>query len=107
MIAAKTLSLAAIVMTAAYVTSAHAEILIAAAGPFTGQNIFRGEQIQRGAEIAVADINARGGVLGQKVELMLAERCLAPSLLTHINIGSKESALKFSELVEGGRQSWH
>ena len=77
--------------------------VIATAGPFTGENIFRGEQIRWGAEIAVTDIKARGDVLGQKVELMLAERCLAPSLLTHINIGSKESALKFSELVEGGR----
>ncbi len=62
MIAAKTLSLAAVVMTAAYVTSAHAEILIATAGPFTGQNIFRGEQIQHGAEMAVTDINATNGL---------------------------------------------
>jgi branched-chain amino acid transport system substrate-binding protein len=78
MIAAKTLSLAAIVMTAAYVTSAHAEILIATAGPFTGQNIFRGEQIQHGAEMAVADINATGGVLGQRVALTLADDACDP-----------------------------
>jgi branched-chain amino acid transport system substrate-binding protein len=73
MISARTLSLAAIVMTAAYVTSAHAEILIGVAGPITGKNVFRGEQIQQGAEMAVAHINARGGVLGENVRLIIGD----------------------------------
>ncbi len=42
------------------VTSAMAEILISTAGPMTGQYASFGEQMKRGAEMAVADINAAG-----------------------------------------------
>ncbi len=78
MIAAKTLSLAAIVMTAAYVTSAHAEILIAVAGPMTGQYVWTGEEQNQGAQAAVADINAKGGVLGQDVRLIVGDDACDP-----------------------------
>jgi branched-chain amino acid transport system substrate-binding protein len=61
-----------------YLVSAPAEILIATAGPFTGTNIFRGEQIQQGAEMAVADINASGGLLGEQVELLIADDACDP-----------------------------
>jgi branched-chain amino acid transport system substrate-binding protein len=44
----------------------------------TGQNIWRGEQIQQGAQMAVADINARGGVLGQRVVLQVADDACSP-----------------------------
>ena len=37
---------------------------IAVVGPITGSNAALGEQMKRGAEMAVADINAKGGVLG-------------------------------------------
>ena len=70
--------IAAVTMTAISGTCVRAEILIATAGPFTGQNIFRGEQIQHGAEMAVADINATGGVLGQQVALTLADDACDP-----------------------------
>ena len=69
---------AAVALMALSLTSARAEILIAVAGPQTGQNIFRGEQIQHGAEMAVADINERGGVLGQRVELLIADDACDP-----------------------------
>ena len=36
------------------------------AGPMTGLNAWFGEQFERGAELAVADLNAEGGVLGQR-----------------------------------------
>ena len=39
-----------------------AQIRIATAGPMTGQYASFGEQMRRGAEMAVADINAAGGV---------------------------------------------
>jgi branched-chain amino acid transport system substrate-binding protein len=39
----------------------------------TGSNAWPGEQMQRGAELAVADINAAGGVLGQSVRLLAAD----------------------------------
>jgi len=53
--------------------SARAEVLIGAAGPITGQLAWIGEQLQRGAETAVADVNAGGGVLGQQVEIIIAD----------------------------------
>ncbi len=73
MIASKNLSLAIVVMTAAYVTSAHAEILIGVAGPITGQYVWTGDEQLRGAEMAVADINAKGGVLGENVRLIVGD----------------------------------
>ena len=42
-------------------------IPIAVVGPLTGSNAAIGEQMKRGAEMAVADVNAKGGVLGKKL----------------------------------------
>ena len=64
------LAAVAIVMLAAALGGpARADILIGMAGPMTGRVAWIGEQFQRGAERAVADINATGGVLGQQVQL--------------------------------------
>lgn len=52
---------------------AHADILIAAAGPITGPLAAMGEQMLAGARQAVADINETGGVLGQKLELAVGD----------------------------------
>lgn len=41
--------------------SAQAQIRIAAAGPFTGKNIFEGERVQEGAQLAVANLKEGGG----------------------------------------------
>ena len=58
--------------------SAMAEILIATAGPMTGQYASFGEQMKRGAEMAVEDINAKGGVLGQKLKLTIGDDACDP-----------------------------
>jgi branched-chain amino acid transport system substrate-binding protein len=58
--------------------SAMAEILIATAGPMTGQYASFGEQMRRGAEMAVADINAKGGVLGQQLKLTVGDDACDP-----------------------------
>ncbi len=58
--------------------AAQAEIVIATAGPMTGQYASFGEQMQRGAEMAVADINAAGGVLGQKLKLSIGDDACDP-----------------------------
>jgi len=60
-------------LSIAAVVSAHAEVLIGVAGPMTGANAWPGEQMQRGAELAVADINAGGGILGDDVRLVAAD----------------------------------
>jgi branched-chain amino acid transport system substrate-binding protein len=52
---------------------ARADILIGMAGPMTGKEAWYGEQMERGAQMAVADINASGGVLGQQVRLITAD----------------------------------
>src|SRR4051794_3731151 len=50
-----------------------ADVLIGVAGPMTGKEAWPGEQMQRGAELAVSDINAAGGVLGQQVQMVTAD----------------------------------
>ncbi len=58
--------------------AAHAEILIATAGPMRGQYAALGEQLRRGAEQAVTDINAAGGVNGQLLVLEVADDACDP-----------------------------
>jgi branched-chain amino acid transport system substrate-binding protein len=66
-------AIAILILAIALGYPARAEILIGAAGPITGQLAWIGEQMQRGAELAVADINVAGGVLGQQVRLITAD----------------------------------
>jgi branched-chain amino acid transport system substrate-binding protein len=57
---------------------AKADIQIAVAGPITGSNAAFGEQLQKGAQQAVKDINAKGGVLGQKLVLSIGDDACDP-----------------------------
>jgi branched-chain amino acid transport system substrate-binding protein len=66
-------AVAVFVFAASLGSPARADILIGMAGPITGKEAWLGEQFQRGAELAVADINAAGGVLGQTVELITVD----------------------------------
>jgi branched-chain amino acid transport system substrate-binding protein len=52
---------------------ARAEIRIGVAGPMTGKDAWFGEQMRRGADQAVTDLNAAGGVLGEQVRLIAAD----------------------------------
>lgn len=54
------------------------DITIASAGPMTGQYAAFGAQLKRGAEMAVADINARGGVMGRKLKLEIGDDACDP-----------------------------
>ena len=58
--------------------SAYADMTIATAGPITGPYAIFGEQMKRGAEKAVADLNAKGGVLGQKLKLEVGDDACDP-----------------------------
>ncbi len=73
-------TLAAVAMAAAtaFSSAALAEIKIAVAGPMTGQYAAFGEQMRIGAEAAVADINAAGGVLGQQLTLSVGDDACDP-----------------------------
>lgn len=54
------------------------DIIIAVAGPMTGQYSVFGEQMKRGAERAVADINAKGGIAGRKIRLEVGDDACDP-----------------------------
>ena len=54
------------------------DIPIAVVGPVTGSNAALGEQMTRGAKMAVSDINAKGGVLGKKLALIIADDACDP-----------------------------
>ena len=70
--------IAAAAIAAVSLTAAKAEIKISTAGPITGQYASFGEQMKRGAEMAVADINAAGGVLGQQLVLLIGDDACDP-----------------------------
>jgi len=59
-------------------SAAWADITIATAGPMTGQYASFGAQMKAGAEQAVEDINAAGGVLGQKLMLEIGDDACDP-----------------------------
>lgn len=50
--------------------AAHAEVNIGLIGPFTGGSAPMGESMRAGARVAVAELNAHGGVNGEKVNLI-------------------------------------
>src|SRR5882724_6335651 len=68
------LLLAAVAATALSVASAKAQdVAVATAGPMTGGDAIFGEQMKRGAEMAIKDINAKGGLLGKKLKLEIGD----------------------------------
>jgi branched-chain amino acid transport system substrate-binding protein len=60
------------------------EIKIATVGPITGQYASFGAQMKAGAELAVADINAAGGVLGKKLVLVIGDDACDPKQATAV-----------------------
>ena len=64
----------------AFGSAAWSQIVIATAGPMTGQYASFGEQMRRGAELAVADINAKGGVNGKKLEVIVLDTQADPTV---------------------------
>jgi branched-chain amino acid transport system substrate-binding protein len=65
---------------------AAAQVKIGVVGPLTGANAAFGAQLKTGADLAVADINAKGGVLGQKIdEIVLDDACDPKQAVTDAN----------------------
>jgi branched-chain amino acid transport system substrate-binding protein len=52
---------------------ANAQIKLGVAGPITGPNAAFGAQLKNGAEQAAEDINAAGGILGQKIQVLIGD----------------------------------
>ncbi|MGE0212738.1 MAG: branched-chain amino acid ABC transporter substrate-binding protein, partial [Parvibaculaceae bacterium] len=59
-------------------SAAWADIQVGVTGPITGQYAAFGEQMKRGAEMAVKDINAAGGVLGEQLVLNVGDDACDP-----------------------------
>jgi branched-chain amino acid transport system substrate-binding protein len=57
----------------AFSGAAFAQIKLGVAGPITGPNAAFGKQLTDGAAQAVDDINAAGGILGQKLEVVAGD----------------------------------
>ncbi len=58
--------------------SAYADVLIGIGAPLTGPNAAFGAQIQKGAELALEQINAAGGINGEKIQLDLGDDASDP-----------------------------
>jgi len=54
------------------------DISVAVVGPMTGTEASFGQQFKNGAELAVAEINASGGLLGQKLKLEVGDDACDP-----------------------------
>ena len=93
----KTVLLAAVAVTALTATAARADVLLGVAGPMTGSNAAFGEQFRRGAEKAIADINAKGGVLGQKVVAVIGDDACDPKQA--VNVANDLVAKKVAAVI--------
>ena len=58
--------------------AARAQVVVATAGPMTGPYAAFGAQMKEGAQQAVEDLNAKGGVLGKKITLEIADDACDP-----------------------------
>jgi len=58
--------------------SVKAEIVVASAGPMTGDLAVFGEQLKYGAEMWEKDVNGRGGINGEKVKLVIGDDACDP-----------------------------
>ncbi|MEF2073445.1 branched-chain amino acid ABC transporter substrate-binding protein [Consotaella aegiceratis] len=74
----KKVLLAGAAINVLFAGAAFADITIGVAGPMTGQYASFGEQLRVGAEQAVEDINAAGGVNGEKLVLSVGDDACDP-----------------------------
>jgi len=70
--------LTAIVASVLSASASRADILVGVVGPMSGAYASFGDQMKVGAEAALADINAAGGVLGQKLVLDVEDDACDP-----------------------------
>src|SRR5207249_9238098 len=57
----------------AFAQDASAQIKLGVGGPMTGGSATFGAQLKNGTEQAVQDINAAGGILGQKIQVVVGD----------------------------------
>src|SRR5712672_914794 len=57
----------------AFADNASAQVKLGVGGPITGGSAAFGAQLKNGVEQAVEDINAAGGILGQKIQVLVGD----------------------------------
>ena len=85
----------ALALSVAMAAPAAADITIAVVGPMTGQYAAFGAQFKAGAEMAVEDINARGGLLGEKVQLEIGDDACDPKQAVSVANQLPRKGVKF------------
>ena len=75
--------------------AAWADVVIATAGPMTGQYAVFGDQMKRGAELAVKDINAAGGINGEKLVLEIGDDACDPKQAVNVANQFVNKGVKF------------
>ena len=76
-------------------TTALADITVATVGPVTGQLTALGEQYSQGAKKAVADINAAGGINGEKLVLEIGDDACDPKQAVNVANQMASKGVKF------------
>jgi len=74
---------------------ASAQIKVGVAGPITGEYATFGKQLTDGAELVAADINAKGGVLGQKIEVLKGDDACDPKQAVSVANKFASEGVKF------------
>jgi branched-chain amino acid transport system substrate-binding protein len=77
----------AILALIAMAAPVRAEILIGAAAPLSGSNAALGEQLRRGAQMAVDDINATGGIRGERLAIKFVDDGCEPRKAVEVATG--------------------
>jgi len=75
--------------------AALADISVGIAGPITGQLAAYGEQYTQGAKKAIADINAAGGVNGEKLSLQVGDDACDPKQAVNVANQLASKGVKF------------
>ncbi len=76
-------------------TTALADLVVATAGPITGQLAALGEQYSQGAKKAVDDINKAGGILGEKLVLEIGDDACDPKQAVNVANQMASKGVKF------------
>jgi branched-chain amino acid transport system substrate-binding protein len=76
-------------------STAFADITVATAGPITGDLAALGEQYKQGATMAVNDINAAGGINGEKLVLEIGDDACVPEQASRVAEQLASKGVKF------------
>jgi branched-chain amino acid transport system substrate-binding protein len=81
----------------------HAEIPIGFSTPLTGPHAWVGEPHLAGTELAIADLNAQGGILGEALALVMVDDGCSPELapLAAEKLASEAVAVAFGATCSG------